>query len=113
MDERKRRLAQNEALFREVNERVSDVSTEWTANGTGLEALGLVCECGRETCTEILSIPRAAYEDVRANGARFVLVPGHEIEDLEQLVERNDTYSVVEKVGEAKRYVEHLDPRSR
>jgi hypothetical protein len=113
VDEKERRLAQNEALFREVNERVSDVSTEWTGDGSGLETLGLVCECGRQTCTKTLSIPRAVYEDVRRNGARFIIVPGHEIEDVEHVVERSDTYSVVEKVGEAKRYAEHLDPRSR
>jgi hypothetical protein len=112
MDERLRRLAQNEALFREVNERVSEVNADWTAHGIGQESFGVVCECGRDDCAELVLVTSPAYEEVRRNSARFIVLPGHELEEVERVVGRLRTYFVVEKTGAAKQYVEHVDPRS-
>jgi hypothetical protein len=101
----KQRVAMNEASFRKVNE-----GMEVGQDPAGL--LTFICECGRMGCTQMLQLTRAEYEGVRANPRRFAVLAGHEIDDVEEVVERNDRYLVVEKSGgpEAE-IVEHTDPR--
>jgi hypothetical protein len=106
-DERQRRIAKNEALFRSVNEDLVDLET-----GVGLERLEVVCECGSPSCASNLHVSRAQYEAVRADPCRFLIVPGHQIEDVETVVEEHPEFAVVEKdSGEASRIVVESDPR--
>jgi hypothetical protein len=101
----RQRVAMNEATFRKVNEGME----------AGQEAGGLltfVCECGRLGCNKLISLSRDEYEAVRANSRRFALVDGHEIDEVEDVVERFDRYTVVEKRGKPEaEVVEHTDPR--
>jgi hypothetical protein len=54
------------------------------------------------------------YERVREDATHFLLVPGHEQEQLERVVERGRGYAVVEKFNRSvARTVRRLDPRSR
>ena len=109
MDAREHRMAQNEALFREVNERVDAV-----AHQLGPDVpYEFLCECANADCTFRLKLPRSVYESVRADPKRFVVLPLHYTPEAEELVVEGDTYWVVQKTGEAGEYVEHLDPRSR
>ena len=95
----------NEAAFRKVNE-----GMEVGQDPRGL--LTFICECGRMGCTQLIELTRAEYEGVRANPRRFAILPGHEIDDVEQLVERHDRYLVVEKAGDVEaEVVEQTDPR--
>jgi hypothetical protein len=110
MDDRERRVAQNEALFREVNEHVTDVHAHWRASS---DTLAVICECGNAACAETLDLTRTEYEGVRNEPARFIVLPGHEIPEVERVVDRRHGYFIVEKTGESKAYVEHLDPRAR
>ena len=55
MDERERRLAQNEALFREVNERVNDLATDHGAASVH----EYLCECANADCTFRVRLDRA------------------------------------------------------
>ena len=107
-DERTERVARNEAVFREVNERIRE-STERLASP---EAAGFLCECGNRGCSEMLTLSLDEYEHVRESGRRFFLVPGHEILDLERVVDRHDQYFVVEKLGRGAEIAEEADPRS-
>jgi hypothetical protein len=109
MDERERRLAQNEALFREVNERVDAVAHQ-LGPGVPYEYL---CECANADCTFRIPLSHAEYERVRADGTQFVVLPLHYTPEVEELVDRRDTHWVVRKTGEAGEYVEDLDPRGR
>ena len=52
------------------------------------------------------------YERVRANPLWFAVVPGHEIEGVEDVVERNDTYYVVKKKGVGSTIAQETDPRT-
>ena len=110
MDERTRRIGQNEALFREVYERVKDLNETFELV---LDERSIVCECGNETCIEQISISPKDYEAVRADPAQFVVVPGHEVPDVEEVVARVDGYAVVRKhPGMPAQLAEELDPRS-
>ena len=109
MDERERRMAKNEALFREVNERVERV-----AHQLGPEIpYEFFCECANADCTFRLQIPLSVYESVRQDPRRFVMLPRHYTPEIEELMIEEDSYWVVRKEGAAGEYVEHLDPRGR
>ena len=49
---------------------------------------------------------------VRSHSAWFIVKPGHQIEDVENVVEWHEAFYVVEKrAGRAAALVEELDPR--
>ena len=109
VDERERRLALNEALFREANERI-----ETLADQLGPDVpYEFLCECANADCTFRISLPLSVYESIRADPQQFVVLPLHYTPEVEDLVIEEDTHWVVRKTGEAGEYVEQLDPRSR
>jgi hypothetical protein len=100
------RVGKNEALFREVNERIREITTY----DGGVEFL---CECGDPECTQPIVMSLAEYESVRSRATRFVIVPGHEVADVERVVERTDRFAVVEKLpGRPASLAAETDPRS-
>jgi hypothetical protein len=101
VDATERRRAHNETLFREVNERVEEVTSGLAGVGGESLVLRLVCECGREECTEPIELTDEQYKSVRRDPRRFIVVPGHEHTDSARVVERHPDYLVVEKLGEA------------
>lgn len=105
----KDRVARNEASFRSLNETFA--SGRYTSTPDG-QAIGFVCECGDASCSETIDVRRNAYEAVRRNPRRFLVVPGHEIPEAEDVVEQHDGYSVVQKRGIATRIVVQSDPRA-
>lgn len=109
MEERDRRLAQNEVLFREVNERVSDLATGLGDDG-GYEYL---CECANRDCTFRIGLTAGEYEEVRVDPRQFVVLPGHYTPEIEELAAKHAGHWIVRKSGDAGEYVEQLDPRSR
>jgi hypothetical protein len=90
------RLEKNERLFREVNERIREVGERFSDELTRFD---FFCECADFTCTQRLTLALREYESVRAHPARFAVLPGHELPELERIVERNERYVVVEKPG--------------
>jgi hypothetical protein len=62
MDERKRRIGLNEAVFREANERIEELNQTFA---TLTDELVLVCECGYANCTEKISMSSEEYDVVR------------------------------------------------
>ena len=109
-DERSRRVGHNEALYRQVNERIEALNETF---GTVAGDFAVICECGDLGCKDQISVSREAYEQTRANPARFLVRPGHEVLDVERVVGRDDDYVVVEKVPQdAVRVAEETDPRS-
>ena len=105
----KQKLAHNQVLFREINERIRDLDARLLPP---LRELELVCECSDTTCTSALSVPMAEYERVRSHPARFLIHPGHEIPEIERVVDAEAGYAIVEKVDDAAELVAALDPRA-
>jgi hypothetical protein len=93
VSEREARIGNNERLFREVNERINRIQDVFGQT----HAFDIVCECGAQGCMERITLPHDAYKQLRANPRTFAIVPGHEAEDVEDVVERNEGYYVVEK----------------
>lgn len=108
-DERARRLADNEARFRMINDRVErDLERVLYSPD---ELLPFVCECARRTCSATIELSRAEYERVRADSTRFAVARGHELTDIEDVIERHDRYFVIRKHPETWDIVEATDPR--
>ena len=112
MDDRARRIAENEALFRDLNEEVGMVAHAFSAGGE-TRTFDFLCECGDPGCAHRVPLTVAAYEQLRGSPLRFVVVPGHEIAEVARVVETHDTYNVIEKIGEAAEIARERDPRKR
>lgn len=94
-----RRSAQNEALYREVNERISELMESFrVAPG---ELVGFLCECDGVACEATLSLSLEEYREVRADARYFAVVPEHVDPTIERVVRETDRYAIVEKEGEA------------
>jgi hypothetical protein len=106
---RERRLAENEVRFRALNERLRSASGTWNP---GEGALELVCECGDENCARGINLTPRDYETVRSDEAQFMVVPGHERRDVEDIVAEHAGWIVVRKRGEAAEIAADADPRS-
>lgn len=104
---RRTRLAKNQALFRDVNERVSMVAAEYVTKGP----LSFVCECSDTECGAQIDLTHDEYDRVRGVSTWFVIVPGHEILDIEDVVESNSRFAIVEKRDAAAEVVAARDPR--
>jgi hypothetical protein len=102
------RVAQNQARFREANERIEQAALEYDVDG----GLPFICECSDPNCVEILRLKLADYESIRATSTHFIHAPRHHREGWGNVIERRDGYEVVEKVGDAADVAEALDPRS-
>jgi hypothetical protein len=113
MGSREERLAGNEALFRAVNERVAEVVEAFIEVEETADPVRFNCECGSGTCTEQIEMTLVEYEALRASPIRFAVLPGHELPEIERVVERNPAYLVVEKQDEdAEQVARETDPRT-
>jgi hypothetical protein len=92
-DARAERIAENEDGFRRLNERLGVMGV-------------FLCECGDPDCRDHIEMPRDSYRAVRANPRRFFVRPGHELPDVETVVERAGTWFVVEKPADVAHIVE-------
>lgn len=103
------RIARTESLFRDVNERIAE-----TAESLGSDDAVFVCECADATCDERLPAQLDEYQQVRADGVRFLVAPGHEEAEYERVLHRNPEYQMVEKTKDRQlaSAVKELDPRS-
>jgi hypothetical protein len=96
---REERLAANEARFRDINEGAEDRRRETNAGR-------YVCECANSGCVSWIVVDRETYERVRSNPRHFLVLSGHELPEIEVVVERTDDYLVVEKPDEVAHIVE-------
>jgi hypothetical protein len=99
----------NEALFREVNERVKAINERF---GTPVPETEFVCECASELCTDRVRMTTAEYEKLRSDATHFAVRPGHEVPEVEDVVERHEGYLVVAKAGEPASIARETDPRA-
>ena len=103
------RAAKNEVVLRDLNERLrrhpmsrSQRLWEW------------VCECADVTCMKAIELSIEEYDAVRAATTRFAVAPGaeHVNLEIERVVQREERYWVVEKIGVCAEISAKLDPRS-
>jgi hypothetical protein len=77
-------------LFRSVNERIRELDDGWRASD-----YEFVCECADEHCFASLGIDRDEFDRIAARPGMYVVAPGHEQPDVDEIVERHEQYMLV------------------
>jgi hypothetical protein len=109
MQSREERIARNDSTFREANEGIARAASkyEWS------EQVPFICECAKESCTVIVKLSLAEYEEARSAPTRFFVAPGHQAsEGVVSVREDRGSYLLLEKEGRAGEVATELDPRS-
>jgi hypothetical protein len=106
--ELRQQIARNEAIFRDVNEAIR--GGRWP--GEEDAPVAFRCECGQLGCNRMIELAVREYERIRGDPRWFVLAAGHDIPEVEAVLESNTRYVVVEKREAAGRVAEETDPRS-
>jgi hypothetical protein len=83
------RIVQTELFFRAINEEIARLDGHATTS--------FLCECGNPACAEAVKLPTAALQHLHAKNGLFVVLPGHEIPDVETVVDRANGYLIVRK----------------
>jgi len=109
-----RRVAQNQATFRAANEEIEAAAQ---AIAPELPRVPFICECAETDCTRTVRLSPSEYELIRSDPTRFVVIPGHEIcevdgEHVARVVGREADYTIMEKVGTAGEEARQLDRRA-
>jgi hypothetical protein len=111
MSETERRKAANEAVFRNVNERIKALQHSFAV--AEREPLQMICECDRLDCMERVSVGVDAYELVRSHPDEFIVSPGHEDARIEEVIGVTSGYTIVrKKQGDPREVAVETDPRS-
>jgi hypothetical protein len=108
-NERRDRIAKNEVVFRDVNERVKQIGD---ASGDPTNELAtFLCECGDAQCLERIGMLPSEYEEVRASPVYFAVVPGHEQPEVERIVRKERRFYILEKLPGEQAVARENDPR--
>jgi hypothetical protein len=107
MEETQLGAAKNQALFREINERLRELKSG------AEEHAGFTCECADVVCLQTIDLTLVEYEAVRSSPTRFAVVADerHVVPEAERVVERTDRYWVVEKIDAAAKLATALKRR--
>jgi hypothetical protein len=86
------RLAENEAVFRKLNEEVNsgfdetnrlaleDKQPEFMVSPNSFDkSIHFLCECSDEKCIDRITIKLGEYRKIHKNRNYFMIVPGHEV----------------------------------
>ncbi len=109
------RNAETQNLYREVNERVAEVYSQFGGGvvpGRLPELIELFCECGQQApCDERVNVSAATYERVRSDPTTFILLPGHGQEAVENVIEQGEGFLIAKNFGRAADIARAADPR--
>jgi hypothetical protein len=99
-----RRIACAEINRRRVNEAIEQGRRDD-------EPQVFMCECGRVGCNTTVSLRVDDYEHVRTSFERFLVVPGHEVDVVDEVVERHGDHHVVAERGAGRALAREADDR--
>ena len=103
------RAARNQALYREVNERLETLNEAFESVLDAGSAS--VCECADVNRTATMELTLGEYEALRAHPNRFAVLPRHALPKVEAIVEDHGRFVVVEKLGLGASFAVETDPR--
>jgi hypothetical protein len=96
--ERFDRQARNEAVLRTVNEQIAALDESASGWADPEQTFSFACECGKvDSCHASVLMTLAEYERVRSQQDRFAVLPGHQTDEIEQVVEQSERYLIVDK----------------
>jgi len=101
-----RRIANNEIVFRNHNEAISDAVEEFRGDPDSDDTHGVMCECALPECEESLELTMAQYQEGRSEPEWFLVKPGHVIAGIEHKVHDRAAYWIIAKEGEGRKLAE-------
>jgi hypothetical protein len=107
-DQTEERIAKNDAIFREANERIREAAAE---HGIEDGKVPFICECADPACRRVVLLDLEEYREIRSNPRWFLNADAHDAPeaDAARVVERRQCYLIVEKTGRAGDVAEALD----
>ena len=87
------RKARNMAVFRRMNERISEIAI--SVDEAAVQPQPFICECAHIGCTEVMLIPVSAYAEVRDDPTTFLVLPGHDDDQDDDVLLQLPDYSIV------------------
>jgi hypothetical protein len=115
-----RRLAENEVFFRQQNRAIERGFAKLNKLAKEENHVELIndddmllqfyCECSNEICRQRISLRRSQYDQVHKADDKFVVICGHEIPDVEQIIMKTDDYCVIQKKMEPPKSSRRLNP---
>ena len=110
-ESRARKVALNQSTFRCANERIERAAQSHHFHAS--QRVPFICECSDPSCRELVMLSLIDYEALRAHPDRFFLAAGHEDEEEthERILDAEQGYVIVEKIGTAGVEAARLDPR--
>jgi hypothetical protein len=109
--ERELRAAQNQLLFRSVNDRILELG-EKLGGAAGPRELDFACECADETCVERITLTASEFGEIEEDVNRFIVLHGHERDEVEDVVAEQDAYLIVAKRGAGAEFVREMSDES-
>jgi hypothetical protein len=85
------RRTHNQILFREVNNRILDLSDRFGAEDT----TDFLCECSDPGCAAMVSLTVEEYRSIPAESIHFVTTPGHFEPTVDEVIGRHDRFWIV------------------
>lgn len=70
------------------------------------------CECAQLECDVTVSLTAEEYEALRSDPTHFVVRSGHEVKDVERVLEDRGSYAIIEKCDEVAALMARTDPRT-
>ncbi len=98
--DRELRAAQNQMLFRSVNDRIRELGESSVAPAE------FACECADDTCVEKIPLTRQQFVAIESDPNRFIVLRGHELPEVEDVVAERDGFLIVSMHGAAAAFVE-------
>jgi hypothetical protein len=94
------RLRKNEEIKEALNRRFEGTLDE-IRERDGLEPeapMALFCECSDLGCRERIHIVPRRFDELHRDADQFVVMPGHEMLDIERVVDQEGDYLIVRKI---------------
>jgi len=60
--------------------------------------IAFLCECSRLDCRERIHLTPSRFDRIHRDSEAFVLVPGHEMPEVERIVDQEGDYLIVRKL---------------
>ena len=91
---RETRIIETEEFYRQINDLM-------TRNGTRADGR-YMCECANPYCNVTMDVTAEDIDVLHSLPGHYVILPGHEIPDVEHVVHATATYTIVQKNGVAR-----------
>jgi hypothetical protein len=97
--ERELRAAQNQMLFRSINDQIKELGDGATPE------LEFACECADESCSDKIRLSAIQFLGIESEQNRFIVLRGHEIPEVEDVVAERASFLIVSKRGAGAEFV--------